>query len=506
MATLDSANPVRVALIWILAAALIYLLAGPVASTAPGTTLTLALGAAIMVVAFMSTEAAIYILICSMLLSPEFGATQGGIAEERSVTVRAEDLLILLIGFSWFARSAIQKELGLFPHTPLNRPIVLYIVACAFPTALGIMAGRIQPLSGVFYILKYIEYFVIFFMVVNFMYTQKHAKAFLTTALITCVIICLYGIAQIPGGERVSAPFEGRGGEPNTLGGYLVLMWSIVLGLYLTSSSPRLRRWMLVMSVLIVVPLMFTLSRASWGAALAMYVVLIVLSQRRLLLIGAAILLAAISPILLPPQVTYRVMNTFQAVRGYEATERIGTIALDPSASARVTTDRRAFQAWQESPIWGYGITGSGIFLDSQYFRTLVELGLIGLGAFLWLVWTAFRIGLHTYRTARTEFSRGLSLGYMAGLAGLMVHGIGSTTFIIIRIMEPFWLLTAIVLLMPTIEEVEEEVEKEVEQEFVRKKPMVSPRLPKVSSRAVETRRAVRARDLIRSHLDEEWK
>lgn len=501
MAAFESGIPVRALLMWVIAAFAVYFVAGPVASTEPDTTLLVTLAFIVVVVAFMSTEAAIYILICSMLLSPEFGATRGGIAEERSVTVRADDILILLIGFSWFARSAIQKELGLFPHTPLNRPIIFYIIACAFPTAIGIMVGRIEPLSGVFYLLKYIEYFIIYFMVVNYMYTAKQARSFVTVALITCAIICVYGIVQIPGGMRVSAPFEGRTGEPNTLGGYLVFMWAIVSGLYLTTRSPALKRAMLVMSGLIVLPLIFTLSRTSWVAAVGMYLALIVFSERRALLIGIAVLILAVSPLIVPSQVIDRAFGTFQAERGYAATEQIGGIALDPSASARVATNRKALEAWSENPIWGYGITGSGIFLDNQYFRTLVELGVIGLFGFFWLVWTAFKVGRHNLRTARSELSKGLSLGYLAGLIGLLVHSIGATTFIIIRIMEPFWLMTAIVLLLPTLEEVEHEVEETVEEDQRRMRATLGRHV----ERALTERRRVRARDLIRSHLDIEW-
>lgn len=501
MASLEGDIPVRMVLLWIGAAAIIYLLAGPIATSAPSTSLMIALSTVVVIIAFISTEAAIYILICSMLLSPELSLSQGGIAEERSVAIRVDDLLILLIGFSWFAKSAIQKELGVFPRTPLNRPIVFYIAACVLSTGIGIMAGRIAAMSGIFYILKYIEYFIVFFMVTNYMTTTKQAKAFVMTALVTCVIISLYGILQIPGGGRVSAPFEGRAGEPNTLGGYLVLMGAIVLGLYLTSSSRRQKRWLMALTGLIILPLVFTLSRSSWIAAVAMYLTLIILSERRVILIAAAVLIAALSPILIPQQVTFRAISTFQAVRGYSATEQLGGFALDPSASARVTTNRKAFEAWQRSPVWGYGITGAGIFLDSQYFRTLVELGIIGSLGFLWLIWTAFRVGKHNYQHARSEFSRGLSLGYLAGLVGLLVHSIGSTTFIIIRIMEPFWLLTAIVLLLPTIEEVEEEVEQELEEEEL----PVNPFARRSRARLIEEHKVVRSRDLIRSHMDEEW-
>jgi hypothetical protein len=37
----------------------------------------------------------------------------------------------------------------------------------------------------------------------------------------------------------------------------------------------------------------------------------------------------------------------------------------------------------------------------------------------------------------------------MAAIIGILVHGIGANSFIIIRIMEPFWLIAAIVLAMP---------------------------------------------------------
>ena len=34
----------------------------------------------------------------------------------------------------------------------------------------------------------------------------------------------------------------------------------------------------------------------------------------------------------------------------------------------------------------------------------------------------------------------------IAGLMGLLVHGLGANTFIIVRIMEPFWLVVGLVM------------------------------------------------------------
>ena len=71
----------------------------------------------------------IYVVTFAMLLSPEFAAGGGGIAEGRSIIVRSEDFVLIVIGLAWLAKTAVNKELGLVAKTPLNRPIVLYIAA-----------------------------------------------------------------------------------------------------------------------------------------------------------------------------------------------------------------------------------------------------------------------------------------------------------------------------------------------------------------------------------------
>ena len=46
-----------------------------------------------------------------MLLSPEFAlGGAGALAEKREVVIRSEDILLLLIAFSWLAKTAVNES------------------------------------------------------------------------------------------------------------------------------------------------------------------------------------------------------------------------------------------------------------------------------------------------------------------------------------------------------------------------------------------------------------
>jgi O-antigen ligase len=144
-----------------------------------------------------------------------------------------------------------------------------------------------------------------------------------------------------------------------------------------------------------------------------------------------------------------RVTYTFQGPGGRVVA---GTARLDPSTVERLESYEAAFTAWVESPIVGRGVTGFR-FLDAQYPRLLVESGVVGFAAFAWLIGALVVGVVRVYRDADTPMVRGLAGGFLAAIAGILVHGIGSNSFIIIRIMEPFWLLAALVLAMPRLPE-----------------------------------------------------
>ncbi|MEK6693351.1 MAG: O-antigen ligase family protein [Nitrospirota bacterium] len=406
------------------------------------TTLALLAGIIIFIVSFMSTEITLYFLIFSMLLSPEIIVAS---TPAREISLRLEDFLLPLLILGWFARIAVYKDVQLFSKTPYNKPIIVYIFLSIFATGLGYISGRVSILSGSLFILKYIEYFMIFFIVANYVKDEEEIKRLGTAILITSFLISVYAIYQIPSGERVTAPFEGRyGGEPNTLGGYLVLMISITLGLALTLKEGLKRLLLVGLLLLQSVSLLYSLSRSSWLGLIPMYGILFVLSERKRDLLFGGIIALLLLVVLSPAVVSERYSSTFQESPGFERTVRIGRLTFDPSASERITGFKDAIKAWKKKPVLGYGVTGKG-FIDGQYFRILVEVGLVGLAVFLWLVYTILKNLWLSFSASSDPYLRGLSLGLIAGTAGILVHSIGANSFIIVRIMEPYWLLVGLV-------------------------------------------------------------
>ncbi|MFQ5685366.1 MAG: O-antigen ligase family protein [Candidatus Scalindua sp.] len=411
------------------------------------TALLVTIGIVVVIVSFVWPPIALYILVFSMLLSPEFGerGTQG-----KGFTLRLDDLLLVLISFSWFAKTSLYKELGLFPKTPLNRWIMAYTGVCFFSTILGGLFGKIN-IVGLMFVLKYFEYFVVFFMAVNFINTRQQLRIFVILSLIVCAIVCFIAMSQLPLGGRVTAPFEGKEGEPGTLGGYLILMLSVSLGLFLTSESRKGKVLLSGLMLITIVSIVATQSRATWLGLPFMYLCFIIMSKKRLLLLAALAILIAIGPFLIPQNIKERYSGTFEVEKGYQAKIGGRNIPLDSSATLRVQSWQGILKDIKVHPILGYGITGYW-FIDAQYFRTLIELGIVGLSIYIFFMYRIARFLLEAYRIASDSFGKGLTMGLFAGFISLLVHAIGSNTFIIVRIMEPFWFLVGMVVVLYNID------------------------------------------------------
>jgi O-antigen ligase len=397
-------------------------------------------------IAFLKTDIALIIVILSMLLSPELRA---GAVSSRNVNVRAEDLFIFVIFFGWLAKMAVKKELGLMKRNPLNAPILIYIGICVVSSLIGLIQGRIDFRESFFYLLKYFEYFLLFFLVNNNLRTYKQAKLFVFFLLFTCFIVCAMAWVQIPSGERLSAPFESEGGEPNTFAGYLLLMMSILLGLFFTAATRRKKMFFLGFFVFAAIPFLLTLSREGWISFFPALLAFMVFNKRSRMPLAFVIIIGVIvMPYLLPKRVHERAQDAFAKEKSYQVFGK--RVHVSESFAARIDTWDVGLTRLTQRPFLGHGTPGGGV-IDNQYTRVMVETGMIGFAAFLWMLILLFRLAFKSFSGSTDDFTKGIALGFICGFVGLLTQSLGAAVFILIRIMEPFWFLAAIVVSLPEV-------------------------------------------------------
>jgi O-antigen ligase len=419
--------------------------------TTPTVGLQAVLGLLIVLVAVTSVPASLYLLIASMLLSPEIavGRMEGRGVGGRELSLRMDDILLMVIGLSWFVKNILYRELALFRETPLNRPIAVYMIVCVVATLIGSLTGRVKPMSGFLFVLKYFEYFFIYFMVVNHVRSQRQVVNLIVALLAVGLVISLYAIYQIPGGRRATAPFEGEVGEPNTLGGYLVFLLAIMAGLALHIKTGPIRLILLTLGGFAVLALMATLSRSSYLAGAVLLLAVGVTQWRRPRVLTLLLVIVALMPVFAPDNVKQRVNETFYG-RQYGGEIHVGGVALDLSTTERLKSWGYVLKDWVHDPVLGRGVTGYA-WADAQYVKIIGETGLAGLVAFGVIIYRLWRCARESFLSQTDPFAKGLAHGFLLALPAMLAHGIGANTFIIIRIMEPFWLCAGLVVLLPIL-------------------------------------------------------
>ncbi len=398
------------------------------------------------------------IIIISMLFSPEviLGETSA-----REVTVRIEDIFLLVVILASLIKIAFTKDIGGVFKTRLTLPFFLYIGACVLSTLLASIFSDINIKNSFFSILKYLEYFLLFLIAKDNMRTLKQAKVFVAIFLLVCLLVAIYSNIFVQkqmetGAEffRVAPPVETRkGGEAGTMGGYLVFMMAIAAGLFLYLRPLSIKIFLVCLIALMFRPFLYTLSRGSYLAFFPMMFALVFFSKR-ITFAYASVAFLIIIILFMPPMVKKRISETIIAKQDVEGSY----IELEVSPKERIESYKNVlFKRFPASPIFGRGV--GRFFIDGQIFLTLCEVGLLGLILFVWVLVRLFRMVRNVFRVALIEnddFAKGLSVGFLSGFIGLLFQGLSTNTFIIIRIMEPFWFMAAIVVMLPELQKVTE--------------------------------------------------
>jgi O-antigen ligase len=415
-------------------------------------TIALAVSLVVFGTTVIRVDFGVYILVVAMLLSPEI-EMGNSLSGERSLNLRYDDILIIVIFLGVMTRLSFEGRLSLWQPSPINAGIVAYYGVCLVSTLLAYERGlgAWNERTAFFVMLKMLEFYMVFWLVGHAVRNLDDMRNQLYLFFVVAIIVSAYAIYTIGTEPRVSAPFEKGGTEPNTLGGYLVVVMCAAIGLL--SQAPRFAQKLpfIIVTAICSVPLLYTLSRASY-VAMIVGLVILTLITRRAYLFAALALLAVSAPFIMPTEVKERVAYTFQEVGGQEVNVvgRDEPIRVDKSTYERILVWRKVWYLMRlglQFCLFGGGVSWESV-LDSQYARVLMETGVLGLIAFVFLQSRVLLNTRQAYRWTPDWRGRGLAMGMFAATLALMVHSAGTISFLIVRIMEPFWYLVALTVLV----------------------------------------------------------
>lgn len=396
---------------------------------------------------------ALTIYVILVVFSPDFVL---GAFADHAIEFRLSDLFFLfLLGcltYEFFIRG---KKLVL---PTFFVPALIYVSTFFLGVIVAFLkVGSSTGLQATFFALKYLEYFLIFFVTFNIIRDEFDArlliKVFLSSISLSAGLLLVTKFVKalnltltigLPsftvryhhvGNPRTTLPFA-KGFGPSSE--FLLLAIPMALFFFFYGSMFSSKSLYFLSLVILGVAFIFTGSRGPM-AALAMSSLFVIPFLEKKLIPWLAVAAAGFVGLSFTVPYFGKRLGTFFVI----LTEGV---CANHSLCVRVTRIwPQGLQQFLNHPILGKGLT-SFPTSDSQYVRLLADLGVVGTLGFLIMV-----VGLMVYLfrlrsvTAKSEPPYILASGLIVSLFALLFNGLTATAFEPVRAMEPFWFLVGLV-------------------------------------------------------------
>ena len=395
---------------------------------------------------FLGMEIAVYLLLIALPFS--FRYIVPGSFEIQTPTEPLLGMLVAVYGVQRIINLALRKPKS--ENTfPFLLPLCCYIII-TFLSAIN-TPNLFVTLKGALRATVYILFSVIVYTVIQNRTALKRlfiaAFPSAAVAVIWTVIVLIYHIDawQWTSAYR-SAPFTNY----SVYGAFTALFFLVCLSRLLFDNSPYDKVLWTVWFVCFGVGLLLCFSRGVWLSVIVAVGFMLMqlgrgVTHKKIMFIGAAclILFACLN---LPGVYNIIVERVTSAVDISYASNR-----------ARLLRWGQAVTMFLENPILGKGYGAFAMLYEedvalvgsytaqyqlgahSEYLQVMAELGIVGLGVWIWLNVAFLRYGFRSLRTLDDGFYRAIVIGLMAAELSLMVHFTVNNLLNGDAIGVPFW-------------------------------------------------------------------
>ena len=368
--------------------------------------------------------------------------------------------------FLWILKRVFGYKVGSFlnlPKTDLNKALGIFVAAIFLSVVFSANIGL--SLRGFFG--KELKFLAIYFMLVEVVTTRKRLKSVLIVFVASAVLITadaavqyFYGVDFIRGFEwaRSRASFS----TSNGFAAWLIVVIPLFLGFLALGKglSKKLKFLLSILVILLLICLLATYARGGWfgfiiGILFMFFYIFknLKLKTKLLLLFFSVGLLAAF--LILPHSLKSKItaigkLNFRSYVTINERIKSFIKIEEGGSNLVRLRLWSEALRITKDFPMVGCGLNTysivargyksfeqGGIYPHNSYFQMLAETGLLGLFAFLFVLYSFFRMGLR-YLNQKKDY---LALGFLSGILAFLAHAFFDTHFYSLQLVVLFWFM-----------------------------------------------------------------
>jgi len=357
-------------------------------------------------------------------------------------------ILLFLIIFLRIKKKEIK-------FTSLIIPTLIFLIFLLFSTYFSSIDYRVA-VDG---IRSYLEMFLFFLIIINYVEDKKLVNILLDIASFALLVISLYGIYQFIFKVSIPAAWIDKDletsistrafsifGSPNALAGYLILLIPIFFMLFLNEKKVFKKLYYIFVVLAALTALLFTLSRAAQLSIVIAFIIFTLLyKDKRYFLVIIILLLALISI----PQIRTRFLNLISPVYLEKA-----------KTYGRIYRWNLALSIFSLHPLSGVGPGGfggavasklgmfEGLYVDNYYLKTLVETGIFGLISFLYLILSILKKGISNIIKLFDEKSKNLSLGIFLGLFAFLMNNFTENLWEIPVLSVTLWTLVSFLFIL----------------------------------------------------------
>jgi len=357
------------------------------------------------------------------------------------------------IGFlfvSFLARKILTRE-RLFITTPISLPFLLLMVVSLVSFINSIDYGA--SFRGME---KLVISALLFLICAEEIRDRKHMNRIILSVIFGAALASLDAIWQVNFGwdfirgnepiiniglTRATAAFP----DANVLGVYLSAITPLIIGLALFYFKGRKRITTILAAALATAGIILTFSR---GTALGLYmaVLLISICRKSKIMTLSLVILLLVFPFILP-----RTIKDWAKIGHYNP-------IVFMCNTDRISVYKNSVNMIKHHPIIGVGVntysknyfkyklpepddarTGDFMFAHNHFFQMAGEIGLVGLGVFLWLLFRLFKKCMHIYKSSKDEYYKILILSIAACLVAFLVNGLTEASLYYARVAMIFW-------------------------------------------------------------------